>query len=1243
MAELGTLSLTVDASAKVAATSIDTLANKMNKLASSLGSVNGSGMNGVASGLKNLNSAMQGLSQLNGANYTRVATGITKIASIDTAKVQSTASAISTIGKSLASIENVGTASKQITELANAISRLGYKSSTKAIDNIPKLATAMKGLMTTLSSAPKVSSNLIQMTNALAALATTGAASGRAANSLTTSLKSYSSMTSSSTKKSFSLASAIGKATAELWLLWRAVTYVAKAVDLSASLTEIQNVVDTTFGTETSKVEEMAKRSIETLGMSELSFKTYASQFQSMGTAMGITTSQIAKANDFLTETTDGYIAASDSLADVSLNITKLAGDIASFYDKDQADVADDLRSIYTGMTLPLRQYGLDLTEATLQEWALTNGLDSNISSMSQAEKTMLRYQYVMAQTTAAQGDFIKTQDTWANQTRILAENFKALGATIGTPIINACKPMLTALNAVIKKVNEFAQVVSEALGTIFGWKYEVGQGGIATDYETAADSASDLADSTGTAADNAKKLKQYTMGIDELNILNDSSSTTGSGSGSGGSGSGSSIDASSGNNVGKWVEVERAYESEIDTLEKLGAAISNALSNAMESIDWNGVYEKAKDFGTGLADFLNGMFAGAEGSRLFTNTGITIAAALNTAICAALAFGTTMNWHEIGQNIADGINSAFETFDFASAAEAVNAFVQGVANMVLTAIANVNWANVYAGITEFLSNIDISTISIIVGTLAIKKIGSVVFAGNIFKTIVSAFLPKLSSTLASGLSSIFGLELVDGAGLGAAFATLGQNMGSTFMAGLRTIMGSSAAESALSFVNVATKLLTGISSIISGVMLVGVNFFSMWKNGFSWLNEALLVAGAGIAAVGAVILGVAAAPAVVVATIVAAVATVAVVIHDNWNAIKGWFSSAAEWFNSTVIEPTVGFFQGMWQTISGFFTSLWSDIVGIFTPAFEWFNSTVVEPIVGIFSGFYTRVTQIFRGLWIIVQAIWTVASSWFNTYVATPITNLFNAVKTKISSAFATAKTAVLIAWNTVYAWFSNNIANPIKNAFNAVGTTIKNAFSTAKNAVTNTWNTVATWFDSRVISPIKNAFNGLWTAISSGVRSAINSMIGTVEGGINGVIKGINGFFGGFNNIVKAAAKIVGTSWNGVNFVSNVSLPRFERGGFVNAPSEYSLFMAGENGVPEIAGTVGGKTAVAGGAEITGIRDAVYSTSEAQMSMMQQEIELLRQIVQKEFTANIGDRDIARASRRGQRSMGMQIITT
>ena len=85
-----------------------------------------------------------------------------------------------------------------------------------------------------------------------------------------------------------------------------------------------------------------------------------------------------------------------------------------------------------------------------------------------------------------------------------------------------------------------------------------------------------------------------------------------------------------------------------------------------------------------------------------------------------------------------------------------------------------------------------------------------------------------------------------------------------------------------------------------------------------------------------------------------------------------------------------------------------------------------------------------------------------------------------------------------------------------------------------------------------------------------------------------------------------------------------------------------MAGENGTPELMGTVGGKTAVAGGVEITGIRDAINSTAEAQMRMMQEEISVLKQLLAKDTSVNIGDREIARASIRGQKSMGLQIIT-
>ena len=112
------------------------------------------------------------------------------------------------------------------------------------------------------------------------------------------------------------IADAIGKLYASYWMVIRAAGKLKDAVNLASNLTEVQNVVDTTFGAMTGKVEEYAQKSIQTLGMSELSFKTYASQFQAMGSAMGIGTSQIAKANDFLQKTTDGYVGASDSLAD---------------------------------------------------------------------------------------------------------------------------------------------------------------------------------------------------------------------------------------------------------------------------------------------------------------------------------------------------------------------------------------------------------------------------------------------------------------------------------------------------------------------------------------------------------------------------------------------------------------------------------------------------------------------------------------------------------------------------------------------------------------------------------------------------------------------------------------------------------------------------------------------------------------------------------------------------------------
>lgn len=722
MCEMGTtvdsLEIQLQAQATKANTAIDTLISKLGTLNTSLTKINGSGLSGVSNGVDKLSRSMQGLKNVGTADYTRLARGIEKIANLNSGQISKASGAIIKFGKGLQGLNtvNVSKTSQQIADLANGIARLGYKSSTKAIENIPKLAAAMRQLMSELSKAPKVSQNLIDMTNALARLARTGASSGRAANALGSSLNTYTSSTHKARRGTKGLASALGKMYATYWLLFRFIGKIKDSITLASDLIEVQNVVDTVFGDMSSKVEEYAQNSIKQFGMSELSFKQYASRFQAMGSAMGIDTSSIESANSFLNKATNGYVGLSDSMADVSLNLTQLTADMASFYNVSQEDVAKDLEAIFTGETRPLRTYGLDLTQATLAEWAMKNGLDANVQSMSQAEKTMLRYQYVLANTTSAQGDFARTANTWANQIRILQEQVKKFAAVIGTGFIAAFKPFVQTLNKVMAKVIDFTQNVLNALGQIFGWEFEIGGGGItddlgdvSTDLGDSAGSAGDLAGNLGQAAENAKKLKTITLGIDELNINAPDNGSSGSGSGSGGSGSGGS--GSGGSNSGITTAFKpnekllEAYKSSIKNLEQLGEYIGDTLTNAMNKIDWKKVYSGAKNFGKGLADFLNGLIS----PELFGTTGKTIANSLNTAIYAALSFAETFEWEELGVSIATGINEFFRNFDFGALAKTLNTWVGGIFNVFISAVSNVDWDKIGEKIGAFINNIDIS------------------------------------------------------------------------------------------------------------------------------------------------------------------------------------------------------------------------------------------------------------------------------------------------------------------------------------------------------------------------------------------------------------------------------------------------------------------------------------------------------------------------------------------------------
>lgn len=385
----------------------------------------------------------------------------------------------------------------------------------------------------------------------------------------------------------------------------------------------------------------------------------------------------------------------------------------------------------------------------------------------------MLRYQYVLAQTGAAQGDFAKTIGTWANQSRLLKESFKQVGTIVGEVIINAIKPFVAALNSALGSVISFVSTVADALGKIFGWTIEIDEGGVTNDMEDAADaygdagdSAGDVADGTEDAADAAKKLKKElsVLPFDELNQLAKDmeyagNAGTGSGNGSGlddivtpnGEGSGLS------SNFVKGEGLLDKYKSDIDSLYELGDYIGDVLTKALQKINWDKVYKAASNFGKGLADFLNGLIS----PELFSEVGKTIAGALNTVMHALDSFGKTFDWTNFGKSLAAGIKSFLTTYDWDLRVENFNTFANGILDAMLAALDSVSgaeWRAIPQKIADLIGQVDASGISWKIGKLANSL-------ANAFYQIVAnkSTWMELGKKLAEGINSFLsGMNAID-------------------------------------------------------------------------------------------------------------------------------------------------------------------------------------------------------------------------------------------------------------------------------------------------------------------------------------------------------------------------------------------------------------------------------------------------------------------------------------------------
>lgn len=258
--------------------------------------------------------------------------------------------------------------------------------------------------------------------------------------------------------------------------------------------------------------------------------KEYA---ENVGDIMGIDPAKWMRNQGVFNTLLSGFGSVADRSYLMSKNLTQLGYDISSFFNISVEDAMQKLQSGISGELEPLRRLGYDLSQAKLEQTALTLGIEKSVSAMTQAEKAELRYYAIMTQVTTAQGDMARSLEAPANQLRIFQAQLTQASRAIGNIFIPILQKILPIAIAVLRIIRELA----DAIAKLFHFKLtEIDYSGVGNLASGAEDAAAGFDD----AASAAKELKKSVMGFDELNILN---GNTASGSGSAGVSGGSGFD----------------------------------------------------------------------------------------------------------------------------------------------------------------------------------------------------------------------------------------------------------------------------------------------------------------------------------------------------------------------------------------------------------------------------------------------------------------------------------------------------------------------------------------------------------------------------------------------------------------------------------------------------------------------------------------------------------------------------
>ena len=311
------------------------------------------------------------------------------------------------------------------------------------------------------------------------------------------------------TKSSKSFTDALSQKISKFHTLYGAFKSVANTMgswfNESNDYIETLNLFEVAMGENTAAAKEFAETVQEAMGIDSKEWMNYQATFQNLAKGFGV---------------------ASESATVMSQNLTQLAYDMSSIRNVDVETAFDKLSSAMSGQVKGLREFGIDTSVATLQEYALSKGIDTSVRSMTQAQKSMLRYNYIMEQSRdlGYWNDMAKTIATPANALRILTAQITQMKRAFGNVISVLATQIIPYVQAFVELVTEGAN----KLAALFGFKLPDLNG------DKFASGFADAEEGAEGVEGSLKKIKKQMMGFDELNIISNPDSDS-SGSGGGG------------------------------------------------------------------------------------------------------------------------------------------------------------------------------------------------------------------------------------------------------------------------------------------------------------------------------------------------------------------------------------------------------------------------------------------------------------------------------------------------------------------------------------------------------------------------------------------------------------------------------------------------------------------------------------------------------------------------------------